>query len=237
METKWRVPLGPIRTYTSTIAAAGQFSTGLGEHYLKRDHLGPNCMMVIEGRGTTNYNPFGSTIMFVRNTTSSNISINVDFTLTNYWNQGYEGQTFSIYRPNSTTYTGTTSTGTTVNNSGQGWDTVYNSSSASQFGTYNYSGLVIPANKTSALMLSTNTHYVSNTSYWGVYRYACNFFNMKNNFLAISGLECDLQMSQTYHQARIKAFGDGTVSDYSTSQGEQFYRFYNECGAIYGDRT
>tara|TARA_B100000941_G_scaffold233089_1_gene175579 strand:+ start:884 stop:1828 length:945 start_codon:yes stop_codon:yes gene_type:complete len=235
METKWRVPLGPIRTYTNTIAAAGQFSHGLGEHYLKRDHLGPTSMMVIEGRGTNSYTPWGTTIMFVRNKSSSDITVGVQYELTNYWNNGYEGQSFSIYRPNSTEYTSTTTTGQTTNNTSQGWDTIYTSGNTSNISTIT-SSVTLPANKTSALMLCTNTHYTNNASYWTVFRYACNFQSMKTSFLDNTSLECDLQMSQTYHQARIKAFGDGTVTDYG-SAGEQFYRFYNECGAIYGDRT
>ncbi|MBA8769998.1 hypothetical protein HCR16_02435 [Wolbachia pipientis] len=118
-------------------------------------------------------------VIFVKNTTNSEITRTLNFAGTSYWSSQYEGAGAFVGTPNN-------------NNKGSiSWKNIYNLGSSSS--GFSSSGVVIvPANKTVAILFYTSPYYyTSSNSYytqfmqWGVY-------NFRSNFLT-TGLEVDVE--------------------------------------------
>ncbi|RDD34808.1 MULTISPECIES: hypothetical protein [unclassified Wolbachia] len=123
-------------------------------------------------------------VMFVKNTTSSNITRTLNFVGSAYWSSQYEGAGAFVGTPNNTN-----------TNKGQissiSWQNIYNLGSSSS-GFSNSGSVIIPSNKTVAILFYTSPYYYtsSNNYYtqfmqWGVY-------NFRSNFLT-TGLEVDVE--------------------------------------------
>jgi hypothetical protein len=164
-------------------------------------------------------------MMFVRNTTASDITKNVHFYYTNYWQNGYEGGTLIAYTPNHINYSQAT-------RQNSNWDVRWNTSSGGGNHTHDSASVTFPANKTVALMHTNTLSYWDAFSYHTQHRNSCYFSHLHTIFVGTGQLVCDLQMSQVYEQARIPEFVNENYN-----QNESFFRFYNKCGEIFGDRT
>ena len=227
IEACWRIPRG-VGFYAyggSHSHNTGNNVKGIRTHYANKRSVGLKHMQTLHGRATQNYMPIISNIMFVRNTTNNSIAKTVNWHYTNHWNSGYEGAALHVYKPNHVDYT-------SVTRQNSSWSTPWNTSS----GGGQYSGdsvnVTFPANKTTALMLVCTASYWTNSSYWTHSRMANHFSQIDNIFDGTGQLVCDLQMSQVYKQATIT---DHTNENYN--QNESFFRFYNKCGELFGNRT
>ncbi|WP_374698707.1 hypothetical protein [Wolbachia endosymbiont (group B) of Limnophora tigrina] len=123
-------------------------------------------------------------IIFVKNTTSSEITRTLNFVGSAYWNSQYEGAGLFVGTPNNTN-----------TNKGQissiSWQNIYNLGSSSS-GFSNSGSIIIPSEKTVAVLFYTSPYYYksSNNYYtqfmqWGIY-------NFRSNFLT-TGLEIDVE--------------------------------------------
>lgn len=121
-------------------------------------------------------------VIFVKNTTNSEITRTLNFVGTSYWSSQYEGAGAFVGTPNNTNKEQVSSIS---------WKNIYNLGSSSS--GFSSSGVVIvPANKTVATLFYTSPYYYtsSNNYYtqfmqWGVY-------NFRSNFLT-TGLEVDVE--------------------------------------------
>lgn len=121
-------------------------------------------------------------VIFVKNTTNSEITRTLNFVGTSYWSSQYEGAGAFVGTPNNTNKEQVSSIS---------WKNIYNLGSSSS--GFSSSGVVIvPANKTVAILFYTSPYYYtsSNNYYtqfmqWGVY-------NFRSNFLT-TGLEVDVE--------------------------------------------
>ncbi|WP_369404177.1 hypothetical protein [Wolbachia endosymbiont of Nomada ferruginata] len=133
-------------------------------------------------------------VMFVKNTTNSNITRTLNFVGTSYWSSGYEGAGAFVGTPDNTNYNKSRVSGITWKNVYQ-----YTSSTSAFAGSGN---VEIPAGKTVAVLLYTSSYLYSNAKVsegmlsgdvyiygqfiqWGIY-------NIRNNFLT-AGLEVDVE--------------------------------------------
>ena len=227
IESMWRIPRGVgFYSYGNTTSyETGNNVKAVRTHYANKRSVGFKNMQTMHGRGTSSYQPILVNIMFVRNTTNSNIAKQVYFHYTNYWNNGYEGAALHVYKPNHVDYT-------SVTRQNGSWSTAWNTTSGGgQYGNDNTS-ITFPANKTTALMLCCTASYWTNSSYWTHTRVANHFSQIDSIFDGTGQLVCDLQMSQVYKQARIPEHASETYN-----QNESFFRFYNKCGELFGNRT
>lgn len=118
-------------------------------------------------------------VIFVKNSTNSEITRTLNFVGTSYWSSQYEGAGAFVGTPNNT------------NKESISWKNIYNLGSSNS--GFSSSGVVIvPANKTVAILFYTSPYYYtsSNNYYtqfmqWGVY-------NFRSNFLT-TGLEVDVE--------------------------------------------
>jgi hypothetical protein len=123
-------------------------------------------------------------VIFVKNTTSSDITRTLNFVGSSYWNSQYEGAGVFVGTPNNTN----------VNKaqiSSISWKNIYNLGS-SNTGFSSSGSVIVPAGKTVAILFYTSPYYYTNTSsyyaqfmHWGVY-------NFRSNFLT-TGLAIDVE--------------------------------------------
>lgn len=227
IESCWRIPRGiGFHNYGNTNSwATGNNVKGIRTHYAGKSSVGLKHMQTLHGRGTSNYMPIIVNIMFVRNTTDTDITKTVNWYYTNYWSQGYEGAALHVYKPTEMNYTDVT------RNSGN-WTTAWNTSSGGGQYSHDSASISFPANRTTALMLVCTASYWTNSSYWTHSRMANHFSHLDQLFDGTGQLTCDLQMSQTYKQATITEHQSENYNN-----GESFFRFYNKCGELFGNRT
>ncbi|MFT4313530.1 MAG: hypothetical protein AB3P11_00130, partial [Wolbachia pipientis] len=123
-------------------------------------------------------------VIFIKNTTNGEITRTLNFVGSAYWSSQYEGAGAFVGTPNNTN-----------TNKGQissiSWQNIYNLGSSSS-GFSNSGSVIIPSNKTVAILFYTSPYYYtsSNNYYtqfmqWGVY-------NFRSNFLT-TGLEVDVE--------------------------------------------
>ncbi|WCR59265.1 MAG: hypothetical protein PG978_000701 [Wolbachia endosymbiont of Ctenocephalides felis wCfeF] len=123
-------------------------------------------------------------VMFVKNTTSSEITRTLYFVGTSYWNSQYEGAGVFVGTPNNTN----TSKGQISSIS---WKNIYNLGS-SNTGFSNSSNVIIPAGKTVAILFYTSPYYYSNSNNYYIQFMQWGIYNFRSNFLT-TGLEIDVE--------------------------------------------
>ena len=225
IEGKWRIPHGTgFNRYNSTGMHHGNGAYSRRTHYATKNTIGAYHMQTMSGRGGNDYQGHCVNIMFVRNTTNSDITKTVYGYYTNYWNNGYEGAAYHVYTPNHTAYS-------QVTRQNGSWSTPWNTSSGGGNHSSWNANTLFPANKTVALMFCNTLSYWTNFTYHTQVRNANYFSHLDSIFDGTGQLVCDLQMSQVYSQARIPEFQNENYNN-----NESFFRFYNKCGAIFGDR-
>ena len=164
---------------------------------------------ISHGQNSNSYSPFSVLVMFVKNPTNTDISSTFYGKYTNYWSSGHDGAGCKVIVPNNTDKSLVTGTSIT-----SGWQ----QSGTSSSGTTNSATYSFPANKTVALVMAATDYYwtgTTNNYYWNS---MVAFYNLQ--VLENAGLECDLEMTQTYYQGRW----DGNTQDYSGS-----WRCWVEC--------
>lgn len=225
IEAKWRIPHGHgFNRYNGHGMRHGNGATSKRTHYATKGTVGAYHMQTMSGRSTNDYSPHCVNLMFVRNTSDSSLTKTVYGYYTNYWNNGYEGAAFHVYTPNHVDYTSVTRQN---NNWSTPWNTTSNGGAHSQWSA----SVTFPPKKTLCLMFCNTLNYWTNFSYHTQYRNANYFSNLNTMFDGTGQLVCDLQMSQVYEQARIPEFQQELYN-----QNESFFRFYNKCGEIFGNR-
>lgn len=226
IEGKWRAIHGAgFNRYNGHGMYQGNGIQNQRTHFATKGTVGLHHMQTFSGRGGNDYSPWSSNIMFVRNTTDSNITKTVYGYYTNYWNNGYEGAAFHVYTPNHTDYT-------SVTRQNGSWTTPWSTSSGGGNPNSWNASVTFPANKTVALLFSCNTNYYSNFSYHSQFRCTNYFSHLYTMFDGTGQLVCDLQMSQVFHQAHIPQFRSENYNN-----NESFFHFYNKCGEIFGNRV
>ncbi|APR98634.1 hypothetical protein [Wolbachia endosymbiont of Folsomia candida] len=123
-------------------------------------------------------------VIFVKNTTSSDITRAINFVATSYWSSGYEGAGLFVGTPNESN----------INKSkisSIAWTTIHGYSSSNS--SYSKSeNIKIPAGKTVAVLLYTSPYYNENTYSYYVQFMQWGIYNFRSNFLT-TGLEVDIE--------------------------------------------
>lgn len=123
-------------------------------------------------------------VIFVKNTTNADITRTINFTGASGWNSGYEGAGMFVGTPNNTNTN-------KANISAVTWVNVYNHNSIST--ELSGSGsVVIPAEKTVAIILYTSSYYYTNSNSYYVQFMYWSIYNFRSNFLT-EGLEVDVE--------------------------------------------
>lgn len=122
-------------------------------------------------------------VIFIKNTTTEDITRSFSFGGASYWNSGYEGASLQLGVPNETDANKENITELT-------WSVLYSYSSSSN----NFSqsvNVTIPAGKTVALLFYTSSRYVTSS---GGYQFFQQFYikNFRSAFMA-AGLEIDFE--------------------------------------------
>ena len=157
------------------------------------------------------YNPFRAVGMFVKNPTNSSITHYFNYAHSNYWSSGHDGMGFAVGIPNSTDKASVT---------GINWSRVEQRTGQSSYVDFHGTSVSIPANKTCILLLAATNYYWTQGSQTSYFNDLLGFYNLHN--MPSSGLEWDLDMTQTVHQGRIKLGG-------SDSRTNNFYEYWNRC--------
>lgn len=136
------------------------------------------------------YPNFAVAVMFVKNTTASNITRNLGHIHSAYWASGYEGASLNVGTPAKTH-------DQRKQNDGVNWSAIH-SKTASTSGEQVDSSIVIPANKTIAIVKYASAQYAQ--GYGSIYNWIlrCGFTGL-NQFLG-NGLEIDLDITTRAQQ-------------------------------------
>lgn len=122
--------------------------------------------------------------ILVKNTSKADITRTLNFTGSSGWSSQYEGAGLFVGTPNNTNTN-------KANISAVTWVNVYNHSSTST--ELSGSGsVVIPAEKTIAIILYTSPYYYTNSSNYYVQFMYWSIYNFRSNFLT-EGLEVDVE--------------------------------------------
>jgi hypothetical protein len=163
---------------------------------------------------TGNYSGIHIRALPLRNTTSVNITRNIT-AYASAKNASYGGSAIHMFTPDSEAYSTTT---------GGTWTDVDNEASSDSDTNHGAKSIVIPANKTVIVFLTSSTRYET------TYRMkSTNMFTDLSTLCPASGdLVCDLRMLNTISQVRVPNSGQ---------QVDSFYNVYPACAALYGDRS
>lgn len=213
---------GNGRTDTS-ISQSGMNISNRGLIFAKHDDIGLCSTQQFAGRAASGYNPIAVVAMFIRNPTNADVTRTVYNLKTNYWEQGYEGGSSWVYTPNSTAYSTTT---------GGTWTNLQSRTSGNS--EYNESyNVTVPANKTVILISLASAWYQGSWSYYTEHAFTNKFYNL-NTTLFDGTLECDMRMTQVFHQANMYGYPGRPTSTNPTSSWA--HTFYQRTADFFGDR-
>jgi len=123
-------------------------------------------------------------VIFVKNTTNSEITRTINFVGSSYWSSQYEGMGAFVGTPNNTNTNKTQI-------SSISWKNIYNLGSASS--GFSASGsVIIPANKTVVILLYTSPYYYTSSGNYYAQFMQWGIYNFRSNFLT-TGLEVDVE--------------------------------------------
>lgn len=169
----------------------------------------------------SSYSPFLTRILFMKNTTASDIIWNPHVQFNSQWSSGHDGASHTYYVPNAANYSEVTSVQMVTN--WQYTSSVWNTTAST-------GNVTIPARTTVAFVLqnscnawtsSYNIHWV-----WG----HNIFYNLHQMPV---GLRCDLKATLAYQTMR-------DTTSYSGSNGytqADIVKFFNNIGTVYGDNV
>ena len=193
----------------------GSFDTGSKSKMVFGNGRFVGTAGITHGKDGASYSPFTTSVMFVKNPTASNINATVYNRYTNYWNAGYEGAGLQIGTPNHTDKASVSSLS---------WSSRWTATSNTS-GTQNSASCTFPANKTCVLVHTSTDWYWTGTTYNHYWSSMNGFYNLQ--VLRNAGLECDLELTQTFYQGR-----SGGNSTYLNN-----YRWWNECAKNFPPET
>lgn len=124
-----------------------------------KDNMAGCSLPTLTSTNNTNYAPFTTNLMFVKNTDTSSRSLNIQSIASSYWSSGYDGSGLFAVIPNSATKSSTTSVSFS-----QVWARSGSSSTYTETGS-----VTVPAGTTIALIQtasSWNRSSFSNGGYW-----------------------------------------------------------------------
>tara|TARA_B100000941_G_scaffold256198_1_gene205371 strand:- start:78 stop:938 length:861 start_codon:yes stop_codon:yes gene_type:complete len=133
---------------------------------------------------TQSYPPLRTSLMFVKNPTSSSVNMTVNFGGSSYYNSGYDGAAFAIHLPNSLNKGNVTSTNY--------YKTSYQSNTQN-FMISMTQGL--PAGRTATIVGCNSMYYHQDSSSWGSWQDLHYYYNLDQMYSA--GLRPDLDMYRT----------------------------------------
>ncbi len=123
-------------------------------------------------------------VIFVKNTTNSDITRMLYFVGSSYWSSQYEGAGVFVGTPNNTN-------ANKAQISSISWKNIYDIGSSNN--SFSHSGNVtIPAKKTIAILFYTSPYYYTNTSSYYVQFMQWGIYNFRSSFLT-TGLEVDIE--------------------------------------------
>lgn len=214
---------GHGRTDSGTLGVAGNNISNRGLLFVKHDDIGLCTTQQWAGRANSNYNPVGVVAMFIRNPTNSDVTRTVNNLKTNYWSAGYEGGSAWVYVPNSTKYSTTT---------GGQWTNVQSRTSSNAENDETYT-ITVPANKTVIFITLASAWYQNSWSYYTEHALTNKIYNL-NTTLFDGTLQCDMRMTQVFHQAHMEgASGFPTTTNPSSSWAHSYYL---RTADFFGDR-
>ncbi len=190
--------------YSDTAKTNNMFCLLTGAHEYDTSYVGfykPPCIYHLQGsKGTFIFREFylrrsySSNIftypyallgaIFVKNTTSSDITRTINFVATSYWNSKYEGAGVFVGTPNDSNTNKSKISSIT-------WTKIH-SYSSSNTGYTGSEKVNIPAGKTVAILLYTSPYYNDNTNNYYVQFMQWGIYNFRSNFLT-TGLEIDIE--------------------------------------------
>ncbi|APR98559.1 hypothetical protein [Wolbachia endosymbiont of Folsomia candida] len=123
-------------------------------------------------------------VVFVKNTTSSDITRTLNFVGSSYWNSQYEGAGVFVGTPNNANANKTQI-------SAISWKNIYNLGSSNS-GFSSSGSVIVPANKTVAILFYTSPYYYTNSSNYYAQFMQWGIYNFRSNFLT-TGLAVDVE--------------------------------------------
>lgn len=163
---------------------------------------------------TTAYSGIHIRALPVRNTTGADITRSIGVYASAYDN-AYGGAAFYSFVPDAENYSEVT---------GGTWTDLNTATTSSSQNNFGVTSVVIPAGKTTILFLASSTVYQT------TYRMKSTsmFYNVDTFFPVSEDIVCDLRMLYTLERARIPE------ATYST---DNFYKVYEACNVLFGDRA
>lgn len=168
------------------------------------------------------YSPVSILMMPIRNNhPSTSKSITVYGAYANYYSSGYDGSSLWYYAPGTNaTYSGVTS---------GSWTRVQNRTSGGSFYTWNSGSISIPAQTTYVFMqMSTCLYYSAGSSSIG--------HTELNKFTDLATTFTDPYIQVDSRMINTMRFADWQRYGLTATNAFQFYKVYNACADMYGNR-
>lgn len=168
---------------------------------------------------TASYAPISVLMMPIRNNHPTlSITITLYGIYSNQWSSGHDGYSMWQYAPGQSTYNITSGT----------WTRLANQTSGSSYPYYASGSVTIPPQTTYVVMQCVSMYYwTSNSSYYVFYDWN-RFYNLDATF-SDPYIQVDSRMINTMRFADWQRYG-------LTSNAYQFYKVYNACADMYGNR-
>lgn len=191
-----------------------------GQHliqYAKNSTINPSCDWKVSNN-TTNYGPFGTVLLFLKNTNSTQTNCTLNSYNSNYWSSGHDGGSATLYVPNSSTKSSVTSVSI---------QQIWSRSSGNSY--YNHSGSFnIAAGATVAIVSHVSAMYHTTFSSGGHWSYVHSINTLNQLFPA--GVIPDYDMYATVFMTTSPHNG----SNYLTSFAE-IAQDWVRCSQLFGD--
>jgi len=202
--------------YLSTSAASNKWG-GPHREMFSKDNMAGCALPTLVSNNNTQYGPFTTNLMFVKNTDTSSRTLTIESLLTAYWSSGYDGSGLIAVIPNSATKSSTSSV--TFNQ-------LFQRSGGSSI--YSQSGSVsVPAGTTIALIQTATSWYrttFSSGAYW-------ENVNMIGN---IGSWPSYFEPDHDMHAAAFMCNNIQATSVTPTNEG-QIAANWSFCASVFGD--
>ena len=191
-----------------------------GQHliqYAKNSTINPSCDWKVSSNNTS-YGPWGSVLLFLKNTNASATSCTYNAYNSNYYSSGHDGGSATLYTPNSSTKSSVSSVSISQ---------IYSRTSGNSY--YNQSGsFTIAAGATVALVSAVTANYHTTFSSGGHWTYVHSINTLGQLFPA--GVIPDYDMYATVYMATSPHNG----TNYLTSFAE-IAQDWVRCSQLFGD--
>lgn len=169
---------------------------------------------------STSYNPVSIMMMPIRNNAGSSRTITIYGMHSSYWSSGYDGSSLWVYHPGQNgTYNFVSGT----------WTNLGQRTGNNSYGLTWSANISIPANTTVVVMQVATSYYWTNSGgiYW---MFDQNKFYRLSDTFSSTYIQVDSRMINTMLFADWHRYGLTSQNSY------QFYKVYNACADMYGNR-